>query len=85
MGLQHPEEADVDAARCRGYLLGKEGAERLAALEAKETYAAGYKAGLLAGLRRAQRACAWNEQLTHIMGALIAHVERTGELPEEEA
>ena len=22
MGLQHPEEADVDAARCRGYILG---------------------------------------------------------------
>lgn len=33
MSLCEPEEADVDAARARGYLLGKEGAERLVAVD----------------------------------------------------
>ena len=88
MGLQHPEEADVDAARCRGYLLGKAATERLAALDVKDARAAGYKAGALAGLKHAYGfALMFPNDNTRTTATrleyAIAQVERTGELPEE--
>jgi hypothetical protein len=89
MGLQHPEEADVDAARCRGYLLGKAATERLAALDVKDARAAGYTAGLLAGLEWAYSqdtlCCHVYGTPTDAVSKAIAHVKASGALPEDDA
>ena len=93
MSLAQPEEADVDAARCRGYLMGKAAAERLAILDVKEACAACYEAGLVAAAnallalaRNKAKSAGWagapflyEDQLL----SLIAHVKATGRLPEE--